>query len=115
MAIAPAMNANAGYDPRKDLTPIGMIGFAPNVLVVHPSLPVRSIAELIAYAKAAPAPLQYGSPGVGTVNHLAGEYLAKRSRREVAARDVQGKRSGHGRSPWRPYSDDVSSGSCRGR
>ena len=53
-----------------------MIGFAPNVLVVHPSLPVRSIADLIANAKAAPAPLQYGSPGVGTVNHLAGEYLA---------------------------------------
>src|SRR4029078_8112390 len=61
MAIAPALNANAGYDPRKDLTPIGMIGFAPNVLVVHPSLPVHSIAELIAYPKAAPAPLQYGS------------------------------------------------------
>src|SRR6476620_10184757 len=48
MAIAPAMNANAGYDPRQDLAPIGMIGFAPNVLVVHPSLPVHSIAELIA-------------------------------------------------------------------
>jgi tripartite-type tricarboxylate transporter receptor subunit TctC len=76
MAIAPAMNANAGYDPHKDFVPIGMIGFAPNVLVVHPSLPVHSIAELIAYAKAASAPLQYGSPGVGTVNHLAGEYLA---------------------------------------
>jgi tripartite-type tricarboxylate transporter receptor subunit TctC len=39
-------------------------------------MPVHSVAELIAYAKAAPAPLQYGSPGVGTVNHLAGEYLA---------------------------------------
>jgi tripartite-type tricarboxylate transporter receptor subunit TctC len=76
LAIAPAMNANAGYDPHKDFTPIGMIGFAPNVLVVHPSLPVHSVAELIAYAKAAPAPLQYGSPGVGTVNHLAVEYLA---------------------------------------
>lgn len=76
MAIAPAMNANAGYDPHRDFVPIGMIGFAPNVLVVHPSLPVHSIAELIAYAKAASAPLQYGSPGVGTVNHLAGEYLA---------------------------------------
>ena len=76
MAIAPSMNVNAGYDPRKDFVPIGMIGFAPNVLVVHPSLPARSVAELIAYAKAAPAPLQYGSPGVGTVNHLAGEYLA---------------------------------------
>ncbi|MGA7309055.1 MAG: tripartite tricarboxylate transporter substrate-binding protein, partial [Pseudolabrys sp.] len=76
MAIAPAMNPNAGYDPHKDFTPIGMIGFAPNVLVVHPSMPVHSVAELIAYAKAAPAPLQYGSPGVGTVNHLAVEYLA---------------------------------------
>jgi tripartite-type tricarboxylate transporter receptor subunit TctC len=76
LAIAPAMNVNAGYDPNKDFVPIGMIGFAPNVLVVHPSLPVKSVAELIAYAKAAPAPLQYGSPGVGTVNHLAGEYLA---------------------------------------
>jgi tripartite-type tricarboxylate transporter receptor subunit TctC len=76
MAIAPTMNVNAGYDPRKDFAPIGMIGAAPNVLVVHPSLPVHSVADLIAYAKAAPAPLQYGSPGVGTVNHLAGEYLA---------------------------------------
>src|SRR6476659_2528503 len=57
MAIAPAMNANAGYDPRKDFTPIGMIGFAPSVLVVHPSLPVRSVAELISQAKAASPPL----------------------------------------------------------
>src|SRR5580765_2678415 len=44
MAIAPAMNANAGYDPGKDFTPIGMIGFAPSVLVVRPSLPVHSVA-----------------------------------------------------------------------
>jgi tripartite-type tricarboxylate transporter receptor subunit TctC len=76
MAIAPAMNTNAGYDPGKDFAPIGMIGFAPSVLVVHPSLPVRSIAELIGRAKAASEPMQYGSPGVGTVNHLAFEYLA---------------------------------------
>ena len=76
MAIAPAMNVNAGYDPLRDFVPIGMIGAAPSVLVVNPSLPVHTVAELIAYAKAAPVPLQYGSPGVGTVNHLAGEYLA---------------------------------------
>ena len=76
LAIGPSMHANAGYDPRKDFAPIGMIGAAPNILVVHPSLPVHSVAELIAYAKKAPAPLQYGSPGVGTVNHLAAEYLA---------------------------------------
>jgi tripartite-type tricarboxylate transporter receptor subunit TctC len=79
MAIAPAMNANAGYDPAKDFAPIGMIGFAPSVLVVHPSLPVHSMAELISHAKAASSPLQYGSPGVGTVNHLAAEYLAAES------------------------------------
>src|SRR5512139_2892141 len=76
MAIAPAMNANAGYDPAKDLAPIGMIGFAPSVLVVHPSVPVHSLAELISRAKAMSSPMQYGSPGVGTVNHLAFEYLA---------------------------------------
>jgi tripartite-type tricarboxylate transporter receptor subunit TctC len=76
MAIAPAMNANAGYDPRKDFVPIGMIGAAPSVLVVNPSMPVHSIAELVAFAKASKTPVQYGSPGVGTVNHLAGEYLA---------------------------------------
>ena len=76
MAIAPAMNANAGYDPPRDFAPIGMIGFAPSVLVVHPSLPVHSMAELVSHAKAASAPLQYGSPGVGTVNHLAAEFLA---------------------------------------
>jgi tripartite-type tricarboxylate transporter receptor subunit TctC len=76
MAIAPAMNANAGYDPGKDFAPIGMIGFAPSVLVVHPSLTVHSVAELISRARAASSPMQYGSPGVGTVNHLAFEYLA---------------------------------------
>jgi tripartite-type tricarboxylate transporter receptor subunit TctC len=76
LAIAPAMNANAGYDPDKDFAPIGMIGFAPSVLVVHPSVPVHSMAELISTAKAATSPMQYGSPGVGTVNHLAAEYLA---------------------------------------
>ena len=75
-SIAPSLYAKAGYDPRMDFAPIGMIGAAPNVLVVHPSVPVHSIAELIAYAKASPKPLQYGSPGVGTVNHLAGEFLA---------------------------------------
>ena len=47
MAIAPAMNVNAGYDPRKDFVPIGMIGAAPSVLVVNPSMPVHSIAELL--------------------------------------------------------------------
>jgi tripartite-type tricarboxylate transporter receptor subunit TctC len=76
-SIAPAAYGNPGYDPRKDFAPIGMIGAAPNLLVVTMSLPVKSLPELIAYVKALPAPMQYGSPGVGTVNHLAGEVLAQ--------------------------------------
>jgi tripartite-type tricarboxylate transporter receptor subunit TctC len=75
-SIAPAAYADPGYDPRKDFAPIGMIGAAPNLLLVTPSLPVKSVAELIAYAKAQTTPMQYGSPGVGTVNHLAGEMLS---------------------------------------
>ncbi len=75
-SIAPAAYANVGYDPRKDFAPIGMIGAAPNLVVVATSLPVKSIDELKAYAKAQASPMQYGSPGVGTVNHLAGELLA---------------------------------------
>jgi tripartite-type tricarboxylate transporter receptor subunit TctC len=75
-SIAPSAYGDPGYDPRKDFAPIGMIGAAPNLLLVNPSVPVHSLAELIKYVKAQTSPMQYGSPGVGTVNHLAGELLA---------------------------------------
>src|SRR5258708_30441994 len=76
LAIGPSMYANAGFDPRKDFAPIGRIGSAPTMLVVHPSVPVHSVAELIAYAKARPGEVNFGSAGIGTVGHLAGELLA---------------------------------------
>ena len=75
-SIAPSAYGDPGYDPRKDFAPIGMIGAAPNLLVVNPSVPVHTVPELIKYIKAQTTPMQYGSPGVGTVNHLAGELLA---------------------------------------
>lgn len=75
-AIAPTAYANPGYDPRKDFEPIGMIGVAPNLFVVNAAVPVKNVAEFIAYAKAQALPMQYASPGVGTVNHLAGELLS---------------------------------------
>jgi tripartite-type tricarboxylate transporter receptor subunit TctC len=76
LAIAPSLYSNAGYDPRKDFAPIGLIGIAPESLVVHPSFPVHSIAELVAYAKVNPGKVSFGSGGVGGPAHLAGELLA---------------------------------------
>ena len=76
LAIGPSMYPNAGFDPRKDFAPIGRIGSAPTMLVVHPSVPAHSVAELIAYAKGRPGEVNFGSAGIGTVGHLAGELFA---------------------------------------
>ena len=75
LAIGPTLYPSAGYDPRKDFAPIGQIGTAPNTLVVHPSFEVKSVAELVAYAKANPGKVNFGSAGVGTVSHICGEYF----------------------------------------
>jgi tripartite-type tricarboxylate transporter receptor subunit TctC len=72
LAQGPAFYSNAGYDPVKDFTPIGMIAYAPLAVVVHPTLPASSLAELIALAKQQPGKLTYGSGGAGTPNHLTG-------------------------------------------
>ena len=77
LAIGPSLYRNVGYDPRRDFAPIGMIGNAPSTLVVHPSFPARSVAELIAYAKANPGKVNFGSAGTGSVNHITGEYFAR--------------------------------------
>jgi tripartite-type tricarboxylate transporter receptor subunit TctC len=76
LAVSPLIFANVGYDPRKDFAGIGLIGMAPSVLAVHPSVPAHSVADLVGIAKAEPGKIQYGSPGIGTTNHLAGELLA---------------------------------------
>jgi tripartite-type tricarboxylate transporter receptor subunit TctC len=77
LAIGPSLYKNAGYDPRRDFAPIGLIGNAPNSLVVHPSFPAKTVAELIAYAKANPGKVNFGSAGAGTVSHITGEYFAR--------------------------------------
>jgi tripartite-type tricarboxylate transporter receptor subunit TctC len=76
LAIGPSLFPNTGYDVRTDFAPIGRIGVAPATVVVHPSFPARSVAELIAYAKAHPGEVNFGSAGIGTVGHVAGEYFA---------------------------------------
>ncbi len=74
-AIAPGLMERPLYDPIKDFAPVTYVGFVPNVLVVNPALPVRTVSELVALAKARAKGLSFASPGVGSTNHLAGEML----------------------------------------
>ena len=73
--IGPSLYKKLGYDPIADVTHIGLIGVTPNVLAVHPSVPAHTVAEFIAYAKANPGKLSYGSSGVGTSTHLGVELF----------------------------------------
>lgn len=77
LAIGPSLYKSVGYDPRKDFAPIGLIGNAPNSLVVNPSFPAKTVAELITYAKANPGKVNFGSAGAGTASHITGEYFAR--------------------------------------
>jgi len=75
VAINPAMYKKLRYDAQRDFAPVALIGSVPNVLVVHPSTPVASVGEFIAYAKASPGKYSFGSSGIGSTLHLAMEML----------------------------------------
>jgi tripartite-type tricarboxylate transporter receptor subunit TctC len=75
IAINPTLYANPGYEPRKDLAPIGLISSTPIVLMAHPSAPQQTLAELIAFAKANPGKLDIGTPPPGTSAYLGAELL----------------------------------------
>ncbi len=75
ITVLPSLFSKLPYDTLKDLTPVTMIASAPLLLVVNPSLQVKSVAEFIAYAKANPGKLNFGSGGAGATPHLAGEML----------------------------------------
>jgi tripartite-type tricarboxylate transporter receptor subunit TctC len=77
VAVNPSLYPKLPYDSVNDFTPIARAVSALNVLVVHPSLPVKSVKEFIAHAKANPGKLNYGSSGVGFADHLAGELFNK--------------------------------------
>ena len=75
LAVNPYIFAKLPYDPIKDFAPITLIAKVPSLYVVHPDLPVKNLKEFIAYAKARPGQLNYGSAGNGSAGHLAFEYL----------------------------------------
>ena len=76
LAINPALYPNVGYDPIKDFAPIGLLASGANVVLVHPTVPVNSIQELIALAKKEPGKLNFASTGSGSSVHLAAELFA---------------------------------------
>jgi tripartite-type tricarboxylate transporter receptor subunit TctC len=79
LAVGPHVLANVGYDIRKDFAPVGLIGYAPALLLANPKVPYKNVAELIAAMKAAKEPFQVGVPGIGTVNHLAAVLFAEQA------------------------------------
>jgi tripartite-type tricarboxylate transporter receptor subunit TctC len=80
IAINPTLFGNLPYDPVKDLAPITLAVTAPQFLAVHPSLPVKNVAEFVAYAKARPGELSYASVAIGSASHLTMEMLKSAAR-----------------------------------
>ncbi|MBC7778700.1 MAG: tripartite tricarboxylate transporter substrate binding protein [Proteobacteria bacterium] len=83
MAINPSLYARLPYDPVKQFTPVAMFGYSTSVLVAHPSLPVKTIADVIALAKAKPGAIKYASAGIGSSPHLSAELF-----RQMAGVDI---------------------------
>ncbi len=79
ISLSPFMLDPMPYDPIKSFTHIAYIGSVPNVLVVHPSVPAKTMAEFIAWAKQQKNPINYGSGGVGSVGHIVGETLKEKA------------------------------------
>jgi tripartite-type tricarboxylate transporter receptor subunit TctC len=75
LVVAPLLNKNLGYDPLKDFVAVGQVTSTPHILVVNPNVPVHSVQELVAYAKANPGKLNYASPGFGSTPQLVAELF----------------------------------------
>ena len=84
IAVNPKLYKNMPFDPVKDLMPITQVAYSPNILVVPNDLPVKSVQELVTFAKANPGKVSFASAGVGTTQHLAGELF-----KTIAKVDIQ--------------------------
>src|SRR5262249_9873080 len=110
MAAGPALYKNLGYDPIRSFTPVAMVSSVPFALVVAPATPVKTVGELIAYAKAHPGKLNYGAP-TGTLPHLTAEMFKHAAGVDIvhvpykgAATAITDMRSGQIDLAFEPYS-----------
>ncbi len=83
LAVNPTLYPKIGYDPVRDFAAITLISKAPSIMVVHPSLPVKTVREFIALARKRPGALEYGSPGSGSAGHLLMSYLTLLSKTDL--------------------------------
>ena len=90
LAVNPSLYPDAGYDPKKDFAPVGLIATSANLVLVRPSLPVHSMAELTALAKEEPGKLNFASTGTGTSTHLAAELFAAMAGVKITAIPYKG-------------------------
>ncbi len=89
-AINPVLQPQTPYDPLRDFSMITLMAVSPQVLVIHPSMPVRSAKDLIALAKSRPGQINYGSSGVGAITHLAMEFFKARTKTDMVHIPYQG-------------------------
>lgn len=82
-AIAPGLYKSLPYEFTRDLTPVGLVGSVPNVLIVNPSVPAKNVQELIAYIQANPGKVNFGSAGPGSTEHLAGELFRSMTHTQI--------------------------------
>src|SRR5688572_5422153 len=94
LAISPTLYSKINYDPVKDFAPISLVATVPNVMVTQPSLPGQ-LQEFIAFVKAKPGALNFGSGGAGTSNHLRRRAFQHRHRRKTGSRALQGREPRH--------------------
>ena len=78
-AVNPHLFKSLPFDPLKDLPPVAVIAEAPQIMVIHNSVPAKTLAEFVTYAKANPTKLNYGSAGVGTPNHLGADQIVRQA------------------------------------
>ena len=90
-SVMPVLSRRLNYDVLRDFAPIGMIGTTPLLLAVHPSLPIRSVADLVRVAKARPGQLTFGAGGIGTPPHMAAELFKQRAGVDMLLVPYQGE------------------------
>jgi tripartite-type tricarboxylate transporter receptor subunit TctC len=91
--VLPLMRKQVPYDPQRDFAPITLVTRAPTILVVHPSIPAKSVKELIAFARARPGQLNYASAALGTSNHLAAELFKYKAKVDIVRVSYRGAAS----------------------